>query len=170
MKSVFALILVIVFSQGCQQPKQELPTPISTYYLIRHAEKDRSNPKNHDPYLTEKGMDRAELWARIFKKVTFDEIYSTNYKRTLQTITAVGMDNNTEVKIYHPDSLVTPAFREQTLGKNVLIVGHSNTTPRVVNQLIEDEHYKDMDDSDNGSLYIVTLAGGGKTVEILDLN
>ena len=32
---------------------------ISTYYLIRHSEKDRSNPENPDPELNQKGLGRA---------------------------------------------------------------------------------------------------------------
>ena len=144
--------------------------PISTYYLIRHAEKDLEDSENKDPYLSDKGTDRALLWERIFLNVTFDEIYSTDTKRTLQTVTAVGMDNNTEVKIYDPKDLVTKEFLKTTLGKNVLIVGHSNTIPQTANQLIDDEYFKEIDDKDYGNVYVITLAGTGKKAEIINLN
>ena len=55
---LFALLGVIILS-SCKQ-KTETTTPesevvTSVYYLIRHAEKDRSDPDNKDPMLTEKG-------------------------------------------------------------------------------------------------------------------
>lgn len=144
--------------------------PISTYYLIRHAEKDMENPENEDPYLSDKGTNRAMLYERIFMNITFDEIYATNTKRTLQTVTAVGMDNNTEVKIYETKDLVTDEFLKNTLGKNVLIVGHSNTIPKIANQLINDDYFQEIDEKDYGNVYVITLAGTGKKAEIINLN
>jgi len=41
---------------------------ISTYYLIRHSEKDRSDTTNKNPDLTEKGVLRALRWSELFKQ------------------------------------------------------------------------------------------------------
>lgn len=170
-KLIFLLILPLWMAcDSPQQDTQEEFLPISTYYIIRHAEKDMEDPENKDPYLSNKGADRALLWERIFKKVSFDEIYSTDYKRTLQTVVPVGMDNDTEVKIYSPESLIDENFLKETLGKNTLIVGHSNTNYKVANQLIDDEYFKEIDENDYGSVYIITLAGTGKKAEIINLN
>lgn len=143
--------------------------PISTYYLIRHAEKEMEDSENEDPYLSDKGTDRALLYERIFMNITFDQIYSTNTKRTLQTVTPIGMDNNTEVRIYDSKDLVNDDFLKETLGKNVLIVGHSNTIPKIANELIKDEYFQEMEDKDYGSVYVITLAGTGKKAEIINL-
>ena len=48
-------------------------------------------------------------------------------------------------------------------GKNVLVVGHSNTTPMLVNKMIDLEKYDQMDDSDNSSLFIVRIIDGVPT-------
>ena len=40
-------------------------------------------------------------------------------------------------------------------GKRVLISGHSNTTPTMVNKLIGESKYSDMSDTDNKSLFCI---------------
>ncbi len=54
---------------------------------------------------------------------------------------------------------------EQNQEKTVLIVGHSNTTPKLVNAIMEKEIFKQMQDNDNSSLFIVKVLHGEKTVE-----
>lgn len=135
---------------------------ISTYYLIRHAEKDRTNPENHDPELTQDGLDRAIRWAEIFDPIPLDAIYSTNYERTSMTAAPTSVKKNIDVNYYEPDMDVQ-AFMLENEGANVLIVGHSNTTPAMVNKLLGIEKYNSMDDTDNGSLFIVRIIDGKAT-------
>ena len=54
-------------------------------------------------------------------------------------------------------------FQQETKGKTVLVVGHSNTTPAFVNKILAEEKYKDIDDNNNANLYIVTISGDEKT-------
>ena len=49
----------------------------------------------------------------------------------------------------------------------MLIAGHSNTTPQLVNQLIGEDRFEDMDDSDNSTLFKVTIDGPDKKVETI---
>lgn len=175
MKKLIILILIPLWI-SCDSNQKNNTTdeeseylPISTYYLIRHAEKEIEDSENEDPYLSDKGTDRALLYERIFMNITFDQIYSTNTKRALQTVTPIGMDNNTEIKIYDSKALVTEEFFKENLGKNILIVGHSNTIPQIANELIKDEYFQEMDEQDYGSVYVITLAGTGKKAEIINL-
>jgi len=131
----------------------------STYYLIRHAEKDRSDNTNKDPDLTQDGFIRAYNWSKLFEQFKIDAIYSTNYKRTLNTAKPIAIANNLEIITYHPIKIDFSQFLQDTMGRNVLIVGHSNTTPGFVNKLIGEEVYHDIDDNDNANLYIVTITG-----------
>jgi len=71
------LFLFLVFTNVLISQAQE--NEITTYYFIRHAEKDRSYTTNKNPYLTEKGKNRAENWSTVFENVDFDLIYSTKY-------------------------------------------------------------------------------------------
>ena len=58
----------------------------STFYLIRHAEKVRTNKSDRDPALNKKGIIRAQNWKEYFINKDISKIYSTNYKRTLETV------------------------------------------------------------------------------------
>ncbi len=58
---------------------------VTSYYLIRHAEKVLTNPNNPNPHLTTKGHKRSLEWKKILEKIHFDRIYSTSYYRTLET-------------------------------------------------------------------------------------
>jgi len=129
----------------------------TTYYLIRHAEKDRTDAKNRDPLLNPKGLKRADHWAQVLGAVKFDLVYSTNYNRTKQTATPTARANNLELLFYNPSKMYDASFVEKTKGKNVLIVGHSNTTPAFVNKILGENKYQDIDDNNNNNLYIVTV-------------
>ena len=51
----------------------------STFYLIRHAEKVRTNKSDKDPKLNERGIVRALNWKEYFINKEISKIYSTNY-------------------------------------------------------------------------------------------
>lgn len=147
--------------------EKETESATTTYYLIRHAEKDRSDKNNRDPHLTEAGLKRAENWAKTLKDVEFDMVYSTNYNRTKETAAPTAKANNLEVNFYDPRDMKLKEFTETTKGKTVLIVGHSNTTPMFANGLLGEKKYDMIDDNNNANLYIVTVTGDTKTSTVL---
>ncbi|MGM5471070.1 SixA phosphatase family protein [Flavobacteriaceae bacterium LMO-SS05] len=175
MKHRYLLSLIIVllaFSSCTQDKKTEATSEIvtSTYYFIRHAEKDRSDPSDKNPHLTEIGKARAQHWSIILDKVKFDEVYSTQYNRTKETAQPTAFKNNLELKSYDPNQIEAQSFMNETKGKTVLIVGHSNTTPAFVNKLLGHKKYEDIDDSNNGNLYIVTVCGDNISDQMLVIN
>jgi len=157
---VIGLITLSLFSQ---EENKEL----STYYLIRHAEKQIVD--NPNPELTDEGILRAENWAFIFKDIKFDAVYSTDYLRTIATAQPTAQSQNLEITLYHPSKVDIKQFLKETEGKTVLIVGHSNTIPVFVNKLIEKEKYKDIEDDNFGNLYIVEITEGTITDKLLHL-
>ncbi|MEM0519435.1 MULTISPECIES: SixA phosphatase family protein [Aequorivita] len=142
----------------------------ATYYLLRHAEKDRTDPTNQDPALNIDGMMRAKRWASYFEPIKIDEIYITKYVRTKQTISLIAQQKAISPIRYDPNTIYSEEFLKQTNGKTVLIAGHSNTTPQLVNKLIGEEKYKEMDDSDNATLFKVTIDGNDKKVETITVD
>ena len=158
---IFAILLTI--GSSCKEPKEIIVDSepiVSTFYFIRHAEKDRSNPEDVDPELNQKGLGRAMHWAEILNEVSLDAVYTTDYERTRMTAAPVAIKQELTEQYYNPQNLDIEAFQLENLGKNVLVVGHSNTTPNLVNQMIGEEKYDPMDDYDNGSLFIVTVING----------
>ena len=104
----------------------------------------------------------------IFRS-SFDEIYSTEYGRTIQTASPTAAAKNIQIKLYNPKNITIESFKKETLGKKVLIVGHSNTTPKFVNQMINQNIFTDIEDGTFGNLYIVIIIEGEITFQLLKL-
>ena len=159
----FSLLLFTRCGEEQHEPAAGQNGPVTTFYLIRHAEKDRSNPDEIDPELNQDGLGRAMHWAEILNNVALDAIYTTDFERTSMTAAPASVKQDITVQYYDPDTLNIDNFVRENLGKNVLVVGHSNTTPALVNKLIGEEKYAPMDDYDNGSLFIVQCIGNATT-------
>ncbi len=189
MKKIMLLLLLPLMVGSCKnssEEKKELQTaesqeenattkaeytgPPTIYYLIRHAEKDRTNPNTQDPSLNINGLKRAQGWAKYFTSIQLDEVYATPYIRTKQTVSILAQEKAITIKTYNPANTYTEEFLNQTRGKHILIVGHSNTIPKLVNFLIGEDKYEDMDDTDNSTLYKVTLSGDEKKVEVITVD
>jgi len=140
---------------------------VTTYYFIRHAEKQRTDPTDKDPGLTFQGYKRADAWKEVFKNVKFDAVYSTDYNRTKLTAKPTADANNLPILVYDPRSMYTESFQYNTKGKTVLVVGHSNTTPMFVNKILGEKKYPQIDDSNNSNLYIVTVIDGKASAQLL---
>ncbi len=153
--SFFWLLSIFVVFQSCSQKVKEQQTTTSYYYLIRHAEKDRSDIHDQDPHLNETGLKRAQKWAKTFENISFDAIYSTDYNRTRETVHPISEQKQLAIKIYDPENFDLTNFLKSTSGKTVLIVGHSNTIPGLVNKIIDQEKYDQIEDSNNSNLYII---------------
>ena len=93
----------------------------------------------------------------FFKDKNINAVYSTNYKRTRQTALLIAKEQNLEIISYTPKLLITEKFIANNKGKNIVIVGHSNTTPKLVNTLLREKKYEEIPDQDNNDLFIVTL-------------
>lgn len=153
------------------QVSQDTVQAPTIYYFIRHAEKDISDPANKDPELAQEGIKKTEKWVDVFKDVAFDAIYSTDYKRTRSTARRIAESQNKEVSIYDAGKLNDEAFKTNTKGKTVLVVGHSNTNPAFVNYILEEKRYTDIAETESGSLFIVTVfPDGTKYSQVLYIN
>jgi len=171
---ILSLILLTSCNFGDKEPseimdKAKKPSEeITTYYFIRHAEKDTTDAKNKDPELTEAGVKRAQNWAQTFKDIDFDLIYSSDYKRTLNTAQPIAENQNEEIKFYNTKKLNDKDFQENTKNKTVLVVGHSDLNPEWVNYILGKKKYQDLDESVYGSLFIVTIhPNGDRTSQVL---
>jgi 2,3-bisphosphoglycerate-dependent phosphoglycerate mutase len=165
--TTFLILIFSLFSLGTPSEEETM----TTYYFIRHAEKDTSDPQDKDPQLTSEGLERAQRWAEVFKEVEFDLIFSSDFNRTRTTAEIIAKSQEQEVEIYDPRKLNDEQFQAKTNGKKVLVVGHSNTNPHFVNLILEENKYKDIDEAESGSLFIVhVFTNGTKTSEVLYIN
>lgn len=132
LKGFIAGVLIIMLPVGCAHSPDEMSSADVTVYLVRHAEKvlDVS-----DPPLTAEGAQRAGELAAVLADAGLTHVHSTDTLRTRTTAAPAASVSRLDVLIYDPSDL--PGFADQI--KRIpgvhLVVGHSNTTPRLVEAL-----------------------------------
>ena len=159
-------ILVLLLFTSFYKPSDEC----SNIYLIRHAEKVRTDKLDRDPDLNNNGFLRAENWKNYFSDKNISRIYSTNYKRTIKTVKPLAENNNLEILIYSSSDIIYENFLKSSIGENTIVVGHSNTIPDFVNNLIDEDYYDQIEDLNNSNLYIVSLCEFGITHKLITLD
>lgn len=107
------------------------PGPSGDIYLVRHAEKAAGD----DPGLTEAGRRRAAALSDRLSGADLVRIYSTDTRRTRETAAPTAARTGLEVDIYDPTDLRDLARTLRAAPGDVLVVGHSDTTPALVERL-----------------------------------
>lgn len=163
MKNKLTLFLLLLI--GISSFAQE--NTITTFILVRHAEKDLTQSTS-DPDLSPEGKARATKFAELFSKSDIGAVYSTPYKRTRQTVEALAAAKGLQVTSYQPTKMdEIDNMIKQYAGKTIVVSGHSNTVPLVLNYLIGEEKYKMFDDSDYGNIIIVSVVQRGKDAKVV---
>jgi broad specificity phosphatase PhoE len=159
------LIYIFIFTSLLSNAQE-----VTTYYFIRHAEKLRVDKTDRNPNLNSKGFKRAEAWKEVFSNISFDAIYSTDYTRTRLTAKPTADSKNLPILIYNPRDMYSKTFQNQTEGKTILVVGHSNTTNVFANKVLGFDKYEEIKDNNNSNLYIVTVMNGNSSSILLQIN
>ena len=129
-----------------------------TIILVRHAEKADAS---QDPELSPDGKQRAERLVKAIKKYKPGAVYSTDFKRTRDTVAPMASRRKLQVQTYDarkPAELVDTIMKSKT--KRFLVAGHSNTIPGLANLLGKKELFKNLDDSEYGAIWIVRIKDG----------
>ena len=119
-----------------------------TVFLVRHAERaDDPGPDPEDaaassmvmmagdPPLSEAGRIRASTLARTLRDAGITHVHTTDYRRTWETARPLAEVQGVEMAVYDPSHLQAFAARlSRTPGRH-LVVGHSDTTPALVEAL-----------------------------------
>ena len=102
-------------------------------YLVRHAEKV---DESRDPELSEKGMERVALLERFFERIQPDQVISTQFIRTRNTVKPIADARKL------PLTIIKAGKEEQVVetvknadGGVFLVSGHSNTVPKMIKLL-----------------------------------
>jgi len=130
-----------------------------TIILLRHAEKDVSeNADSANPELSTEGKLRAQKLAEIISKFHPDAIFSTNLIRTRTTARPLASEEGRMISIYDPRSLDQFAeFLTSGKLKKIVVVGHSNTTPALVNLLVKQDKYESLDESVYNKIWVIKI-------------
>lgn len=150
MRLIIIFILVSCSMVQCRSTK---------VYIVRHAEKSTNPPQ--DPDLTDEGKARAEDLARELNNNRISQVYATDTRRTRQTAEPFSMQSGIPVQLYKNDTLLKFLYHVLDAEKNTLIVGHSNTTLKMLKELGLNPSIKTIPDNDYDNLFIVTLKSKG---------
>ncbi len=162
---VLFFVAIILFA-GCENSGNQKENVVTTtLFLVRHAEKADDGTK--DPPLDSMGILRAAALQHLLQDVSFNAVYASPYKRTQQTVVAIAQKQALEVTEYDPGSKEFVAqLLEGSKGGNFLVSGHSNTVPGMVNQLLNEDKFGNLEDSEYDFLFIVTI-GSDTTLQVL---
>jgi broad specificity phosphatase PhoE len=144
----------------------------TTMIFVRHAEKALTPVDN--PALSPDGQLRARELARQLVDADVvagvDAIYSTDYRRTVQTAQPVADALNLEINLYDPDPARNDDVLERILkahkGQIILVVGHSDTLPGLIADLGASKLVPPIAEFEYDNIYIVSIPWFGKTKTI----
>jgi len=142
----------------------------TTMIFVRHAEK-AATPAD-DPSLTEAGRRRVAELTRQLEDADvvagIDAIYSSPFRRTLETAEPLAERLDLEIQRYDPtdnDAVLERILKEHK-GEVVLVVGHSNTLPSLIADLGASKNVPPIADNEYDNLYLVSIPWFGKTKTI----
>lgn len=137
-----AIAIALLFASFVYAAEPVAPTTAcTTVIVVRHAE--QTDPAATDPPLSEAGTARAKALAVALENSGVQAVYVTQYKRTKDTaapavallhlpVTEVPVDPSKLTE--HATQLAGRILSEHP-GGIVLVVGHSNTVPGIVEAL-----------------------------------
>lgn len=132
--------------------------PTRTVILVRHAERAEGN----DPSvgITEAGRCRATVLARMLSDAKVRSIYTSELARTQQTAEPLAqrLGIKSEVVAASDIDTLVAKLRARTGEWTVLVVGHSNTIPAIVERLTG-ESEPTIGDGEYDRMFVVTLIG-----------
>ena len=151
-----------------------------TVIALRHAEKDLANPR--DPELTGPGQARGRALARMLQSAGVTHLFSTDTRRTRQTLQPLSVALSLNIESYSPADLDGFAQKLADLqpGSVAVVSGHSNTTPGLVlalggrvENVVSLRGTPALEDSEYDRLFVTVLAPKGvknppavKTIEL----
>lgn len=110
-----------------------LPACTTKYYLVRHAERQDSSLNSS---LSAAGLVRANVLRDSLASKGIDRIYASTFQRTQQTAQPLATALGLPLTIYSPDTTAGLIAALQKIGgMDILVVGHSNTIPQIVQGL-----------------------------------
>lgn len=157
MKKLFLFLIAgLLFTQIALAQTTEI-------WVVRHAEKEKSDPKEKDPDLSEEGKVRAHDLATYLKKVNFDIAFSTPYKRTRQTLDSLVIP---KVINYNDIKSLVDTIKTNYIGKKIIIAGHSNTVLEIIEAFGGKRPRAELTDDDYDFIFRLTVNGDKARVKM----
>jgi phosphohistidine phosphatase SixA len=129
-----------------------------TIFLVRHAERAAiSGRVPSDTGLSPAGQDRAQHLAEALKDAKITAIYTSEFKRTQETAAPLAQSLGIRAEVIPGDDLRRLVAKLKASQGNVLVIGHSNTLPQIINALGVSSRVT-VAESDYDNLFLVVRA------------
>jgi broad specificity phosphatase PhoE len=129
------------------------------FYVMRHLQKGTGD----DPGLTDEGQRCAAALVEDMRGSGIRAIYASTTRRAQQTAAPLSRGTNVLLSLYDPRDTPGLVARVQAETGSVLVVGHSNTVPEIVERL-GGARPADLADDRYGEVWRVARVGGAVTV------
>ncbi len=164
-------------SPGGQEGSVAVVNPVdnnaqpTVVYLVRHAEKDISNPSEQDPDLTPGGLARAEALRDLLEEQEIAALYTTKYKRNRSTLQPLAEAEGLQMKVYeaHSFNSLKDTILKDHAGQTVVVVGHSNTVLPIIEEFGAKRPVPDISETQYDYLFKVTVLPDG-TATVVTVN
>jgi len=153
-----ALLLLALAACATTPPA---PSPVS-FYVMRHLQK----AEGPDPLLSAEGFENARRLSRFFTTDPPRTIYVSPTRRAHETAVVLAAHLSLSLIDYDPGDTPGLIAMAKSEPGPVLIVGHSNTVPEIVERL-GGARPADLAETDYGDIFRIRRDG---TVERLRLN
>lgn len=165
------LLPLLLLISACAAPRATQPAPApaapTTLVVVRHGEKAALSAADQrleaDPPLSASGEARARALAELLAGARIDAVYATQYRRTQQTAAPTAERFGLTVQTYSASRAVAEdAARlaaevlSRHRGGSVLVVGHSNTVPAIV-QALSGQPVDEIDEAVYDNAFVVVI-------------
>lgn len=133
---------------------------VTKIYIVRHAERGALN-SNNDPEINEAGKARAGDLLRALQNEGIQKIYVSQYRRTQMTADSLRITAGIDTVHYKADNsgdeLINAIMQHSDFGKTILIIGHSNTIPKIIRKFgVLDYPQENIPDAGFDDLFLIT--------------
>lgn len=138
-----------------------MATPVQIV-LVRHAEK----VKGEDPGLTAAGLVWARSLIKLREVFAIKAVYTSDTKRAKMTGEPLAQTlkmTSIQYKVPIDDEKLLADFASQYGGGTVVLVGHSNTIPQLINKAIGESAFANIDEGDFSNLFLLHYNPNGKS-------
>lgn len=174
------LLPLVLLASACATPRAPEPAPAlmqaapTTIVVVRHGEKAAASAADQrleaDPPLSAAGEARARALAELLADAQIGAVYATQYRRTQLTAEPTARRFGLAVQAYPASRAVAEdaaalaaEIRERYRGQSVLVVGHSNTVPAIV-EALSGAPVAEIDEAvyDNAFVVVIPQAGAAR--------
>lgn len=132
---------------------------MTTVLLVRHADIDVP-PLSNDPHLNAAGRRRAMGLAHIAGGSGVTAIFTSTFTRTVQTVQPLAIQLGLVARPVPPPAVLAQQVTAGGLGNVVVIAGHSNTVPEMIEALGVPAPAPAIGEREFDNLFVVTVVGG----------